>query len=72
MAVQKFNGTGGKSVFQIVVAGAIGMLIRLNALIHLKVVSLGVESINEVEALGADDGVCGPAHVQIRMSFNRS
>ena len=48
------------------------MLVGLDALVDLEVIGLGVQASDEVEALGADDGVRGPAHIQVRMSFDGS
>lgn len=72
VAAQIFDGTGGEGVLQIVVAGTVGVFVRFDALENLEVVGSGVETCDEVEALGADDGVRWPADIKIGMSGDGS
>ena len=65
MAAQIFDGTGGKCVLQVMIAGTVGMLICFNALEHLIIISRFIEAVDEVKAFGADNSVCWPTDIEI-------
>ena len=65
MATQIFDGTGGKSVLQVMVAGAVGMLICFNAFEHLIVIGSFIKAVDKVKAFGADNSVCWPTDIEI-------
>jgi putative effector of murein hydrolase len=54
VTAQIFDGTGGKSVLQVMVAGTVGMLVCFNALEYLIVIGSLIEAVDEVKAFGAD------------------
>lgn len=72
MAAQIFDSTGGKSILQVMVAGAIGMLICFNALEHLIIIGSFIEAVDEVKAFGADNSMCRPADIKIGIAADGS
>lgn len=68
MTAQIFDGTGGKSVLQVMVAGTVGMLVCFNALEYLIVIGSFIEAVDEVKAFGADNSVCRPTDIEIRIA----
>ena len=72
MATQILNGTGGKSVLQVMVAGTVGMLVCFNALEYLIVIGSFIEAVDEVKAFGADNSVCRPTDIEIRIATDGS
>ena len=53
------------------VAGAVGVFVRFDAFKYLEIVGGGVEALDEVEAFRADDGVRGPADIEVWMACYR-
>lgn len=72
MTAQIFDGTGGKSVLQVMVAGTVGMLVCFNALEYLIVIGSFIEAVDEVKAFGADNSVCRPTDIEIRIAADGS
>ena len=72
MAAQIFDGTGGKSVLQVMVAGTVGMLICFNALEYLIIIGSFIEAFDEVKAFGADNSVCRPTDIKIGITADGS
>ena len=72
MAAQIFDSTGGKCVLQVMVAGAVGMLICFNALEYLIIIGSFIEAVDEVKAFGADDSVCWPTDIEIGIAADGS
>ena len=44
------------------------MLIRFNALENLKIIGLRVKTGDKLKALSADDGMCRPADIKVRIA----
>ena len=72
MAAQIFDGTGGKSVLQVMVAGTVGMLICFNALEYLIIIGSFIKTVDEVKAFGADNSMCRPTDIKIGITADGS
>ena len=72
MATQIFDGTGGKSVLQVMVAGTVGVLVCFNALEHLIIIGSFIKAVDEVKAFGADNSMCRPTDIKIRIAADGS
>ena len=72
MTTQIFDGTGRKSVLQVMVAGTVGMLICFNALEYLIIIGSFIKAVDEVKAFGADNSVCRPTDIEIRIAADGS
>ena len=72
MTAQVFDGTGGKSVLQVMVAGTVGVLVCFNALEHLIIIGSFLKADDEVKAFGADNSVCRPTDIKIGIAADGS
>ena len=68
MAAQIFDGTGGKRVLQVMVAGTVGMLICFNAHEYLIIIGSFIKAVDKVKAFSTDDSVCRPTDIKIRIA----
>lgn len=72
MAAQIFDGTGGKSVLQVMVAGTVGVLVCFNALEYLIIIGSFIKAVDEVKAFGADNSMCRPTDIKIGITADGS
>ena len=68
MLAQKFERAGRFFISQILIAGAVRMLVYLYAFINLVSVLLRVQPGDEIKTAGAHDGMSRPVQIQVGMT----
>ena len=68
MLAQKFERAGRFFISQILIAGAVRMLVYLYAFINLVSVLLRLQPGDEIKTAGAHDGMSRPVQIQVGMT----